>query len=74
MYISVDVDIDDVLCEVSTSNLIAELKSRDYKDSDCFVPSLDLELLERIHRNRLLGEDYQFELDKLLRDVLGKAI
>jgi hypothetical protein len=74
MYISVDVDVDDVLCEVSTRDLISELKSRDYKDSDYFVPSLDLELLERIHRNRLLGKDYQYELDKLLRDVLGKAI
>jgi hypothetical protein len=74
MYISVDVDIDDVLCEVSTSDLIGELKSRDYKPSEIFVPSLDLELLERIHQSRLLGRDYDTDLDNLLRDVLGKAV
>lgn len=74
MYISVDVDVDDVLCEVSTSDLVSELKSRDYKDADYFVPSLDMELLERIHRSRLLGKDYQIDLDNLLRDVLGKAL
>lgn len=74
MYIRVDVDIDDVLCEVSTSDLISELKSRDLKDSDYFVPSLDLELLQRIHQSRLTGKDYQVDLDNLLRDVLGKAI
>jgi hypothetical protein len=74
MYISVDVDIDDVLCEVKTSDLIAELKSRDYKDSEVFVPSLDMELLEKIHQSRLFGRDYQVDLDNLLRDVLGKAL
>jgi hypothetical protein len=74
MYISVDVDVDDVLCEITTSNLISELKSRDYKPSEIFVPSLDMELLERIHQSRLLGRDYEVDLDNLLRDVLSKAI
>ena len=74
MYISVDVDVDDVMPEISTADLIAELKSRDYKDADYFVPSLDLELLERIHQSRLLGRDYEVDLDNLLRDVLGKAL
>jgi hypothetical protein len=74
MYISVDVDIDDVMPEISTADLIAELKTRDYKDSEVFVPSLDMELLEKIHQSRLFGRDYQVDLDNLLRDVLGKAI
>jgi hypothetical protein len=74
MYISVDVDVDDVLCEVSTSDLIGELKSRDYNTSEYFLPSLDLDLVARIHQSKLLGRDYETDLDNLLRDVLGKAI
>jgi hypothetical protein len=75
MYISVDVDVDEVLNEIDTDDLILELKSRG-EDYNTYGVDTDAMrgLLEKIYQNRRLGKDYQAELDKLIYGVLGKVI
>ena len=73
MYIRVDVDADEVLNEIDTEDLIAELESRGREPSGVCT-SAGVELLEKIYLNRRLGKDYQAELDKLIYTVLGKIV
>jgi hypothetical protein len=73
MYIRVDVDADEVLNEIDTEDLIAELESRGREPSGV-VTGESIQLLEKIYQNRRLGKDYQAELDKLIYGVLGKVI
>ena len=73
MYIRVDVDADEVLNEIDTEDLIAELESRGREPSGVYT-SESVQLLEKIYLNRRVGKDYQAELDKLIYGVLGKVI
>jgi hypothetical protein len=75
MYVRVDVDVDDLLDEVDTDDLIAELKRRGEDYNTHGVDGDDMrELLEKIYLNRRVGKDYQAELDKLIYGVFGKVI
>jgi len=68
VYTEVEVDID--LSEFETTDLVEELETRgvvaDNGDSK--------ELIEQIWLKRRLGKDFTEELDKLLYNVLGRAI
>ena len=71
MYKTVEVEVDVVLSDFDTEDLIEELESRgsaplDYGD--------DKELLEAIYQKRRLGNDYQAELDRLIWLGLGKIV
>ena len=74
--VSVDVDLDDVLCNIATDDLIDELKSRDNLSPN--VSGLDgstnLQILDTIHQKRRLNQNYQLELDMLIYNVLGKIL
>ena len=74
--VSVDVDLDDVLCNIDTDDLIDELKSRDNLSPN--VAGLDgstnLQILDTIHQKRRLNQNYQLELDMLIYNVLGKIL
>ena len=77
MYIRTDVeiDVDDVLPDVDTDDLIAELKRRG-EDYNTYGVDADAMrgLLETIYLNRRVGKDYQAELEKLIYGVLGKIV
>ena len=74
--VSVDVDLDDVLCNIATDDLIDELKIRDNFSPN--VSGLDgstnLQILDTIHQKRRLNQNYQLELDMLIYNVLGKIL
>jgi hypothetical protein len=75
MYVNVDIDVDEVLSEIDTEDLISELKSRGSEYNTYGVAThCQRGLLEMIYQNRRLGKDYQAELDKLIYGVLGKVI
>lgn len=73
MYIRVDVDADEVLGEIGTEDLIAELESRGRQVAGVCT-STGVGLIETIYLNRRVGKDYQAELDKLIYAVLGKIV
>jgi hypothetical protein len=68
VYTEVEVDID--LSEFDTADLVEELETRGvatgHGDSK--------ELIEQIWMKRRLGKDFTEEIDKLLYNVLGRAI
>ena len=70
-YVTVQVDADEILEELTDEELISELKSRgkDYNDPDKMK-----EVLQTLYEKRRLGEDYQSELDELIYGILGKII
>lgn len=75
-YITVDVDLDDILPEFDTDDLIAEIKSRQDDDAalDFAVPYAVKTLIRTIYENRRLGKDYQAELDNLIYVTLGNVL
>jgi hypothetical protein len=74
--VSVDVDLDVVLGDIDTDELIDELKSRG--DLPSMMEGLDgstnLQILDTIHQKRRLNQNYQLELDMLIYNVLGKIL
>lgn len=70
MYKTIEVEVDVVLSDFDTEDLIEELESRGfanfYRDGK--------ELTEAIYQKRRLGQDYQAELDQLIWSGLGKII
>lgn len=72
---TVDVDIDDVLSDIDTDDLIKELEGRgmDYNTTGVDGDAMR-DLLEQLWLKRRNGVDYQNELDKLIYNVLGKVI
>ena len=75
-YITVDVDLDDILPEFDTDDLIAEIRSRQDSDAgiDFAVPYEVKILIRTIYENRRLGKDYQTELDNLIYVTLGNVL
>jgi hypothetical protein len=78
IYTEVSVDIDDILDEIDTDDLVDELKRRriDYNTEDVEGDAMREvhEVLEKIWLKRREGKDYQRELDRLIYDVLGKIV
>jgi hypothetical protein len=73
--VSVDVDLDDIIEDFDTDDLIAELERRgaDY-NTEGVDGDLNRGILETIHQKRRLGKDYQTELNELIYNVLGKIV
>jgi len=70
---SVYVDVD--LSEFDTDDLIEELEHRGYDYNTKGVDGdVMRQLLEEIWYKRRLNKDYQQELDRLIWEVLGKAV
>lgn len=66
MYHTVGVEID--LEEFTTQELLEELESRNVtRDQD-----FDSDLLTKIYEKRIMGVDYQRELDELIWQRLGR--
>jgi len=70
-YVTVDVDIDTIMDEISTEDLVEELERRSRMDYGFDNPK---ELVEKIHQKRRLNQNYQAELDTLIYSVLGKFV
>lgn len=73
--VDIDIDVNDILEEVDTENLIEELERRgiDYNTKDVDADEMR-STLESIWLKRRLQQDYQQELDALIYGVLGKVI
>lgn len=72
---SVDVDVDDLLDEIDTEDLITELERRGNDYNTQYVDSNEARLkLTKIWELRRQGKDYDKELDELIYYVLGKVI
>ena len=69
-YVTVEVEVD--LSEFDTDDLIEELEQREMDFNTKYVDG-DL-LLETIWQKRRIGQDYQRELDDLIKGVLGKVV
>lgn len=70
-----DVEVDVELSEFDTEDLIEELESRGHmisKEGD--YETDNQELLTTIWEKRRTNKDYQFELDRLIYNVLGRVI
>lgn len=75
MWVSVDVDADDVIREVDTDYLVEELERRGHDYNSRFADSdLALQQLTMIYEKRRLGKPFDEELDGLIYNVLGKII
>lgn len=72
---SVDVDVDDLLDEIDTEDLITELERRGNDYNTRYIDADEArEKLEKIWLLRREGKQYDRELDQLIYYVLGKAI
>jgi len=69
-YTTVDVEID--LDDFTTEDLVEELERRNAYRQE--LPGELIEQLAHIHHARLCGQPWEEELDRFLRDTLGKAI
>lgn len=69
-YTTVEVEID--LDDFTTEDLVEELKHRNAYQKE--LPDEFLEQLSHIHHARLCGQPWEDDLDRFLRDVLGRAI
>jgi hypothetical protein len=71
----VEVDLEEVLEELDTDELIEELERRgvDYNTNGVDGDEMR-EVLDQIWQKRRIGQDYQAQLDKLIYGVLGKVI
>ena len=69
VYTEVEVDID--LSEFDTADLVEELETRGVSNGR---GDSSKELIEQIWLKRRLGKDFAEEVDKLLYNVLGRAI
>jgi hypothetical protein len=68
-YTTVDVEIN--LDDFETEDLINELERR---SGVMQLPGEVIEILSKIHRARLLGYPWEDDLDRFLKDTLGRAI
>lgn len=72
---SVDVDVDDLIDEIDTEDLITELERRGNDYNTRYIdPDEARQKLEKIWLLRRGGKQYDKELDDLIYYVLGKAI
>ena len=72
---SVDVDVCDLLEEVDTEDLIAELERRGNDYNTQFIdPDQARDKLTKIWMLRRVGKSYEKELDDFIYYVLGKVI
>ena len=69
-YTTVDVEID--LDDFTTEDLVEELKHRNAYQQE--LPGEIIEQLAHIHHARLCGQPWEDDLDRFLRDTLGRAI
>lgn len=69
-YTTVEVEVD--LDDFTTEDLIEELKHRGAYQQE--QPEEIIEQLAHIHRARLCGQPWEDDLDRLLKDILGRAI
>jgi hypothetical protein len=72
IYTEVEVDVD--LADFNTSDLVQELESRGWIDTDNTSITNSTEILRLIHQKRRTGQDYQTELDQLIWCGLGKVV
>lgn len=70
-WTTVDVEID--LDDFTTEDLARELERRNALPS-CRLPDNVIEQLDHIHRARLCGQPWEDDLDRFLKDTLGRAI
>ena len=74
-YVNTQVEVDDVLDELSDDELIDELKRRGNDYNTQFVDGDKMkEVLQSLYEKRRVGKDYQSELDELIYGILGKVI
>lgn len=72
---SVDVDLDDMLEEIDTDELINELERRgNYYNTQYIDADEARQKLTKIWELRRVGKDYNKELDDLIYYVLGKVV
>jgi hypothetical protein len=69
--ISIEVDIDDVMDQISDEDLIDEVRARDISQLGVEPEELDAKLSE-IHYLRENGKDYQRELSEYIWQRIGK--
>ena len=69
-YTTVEVEVN--LDDFTTEDLVEELKHRDAYQQG--LPDEFLEQLAHIHQARLCGQPWEDDLDRFLRDTLGRAI
>jgi hypothetical protein len=73
--VDVDIDIDEILKDLTDDEIIDELKSRGKDYNLNFVdPDKMKEVLLSLYEKRRIGKDYQSELDELIYGILGKII
>jgi hypothetical protein len=70
-WTTVDVEIN--LDDFTTEDLVRELELRDALPSRR-LPDTVIEQLDHIHRARLCGQPWEDDLDRFLKDTLGRAI
>ena len=68
-YTTVEVEVN--LDDFETEDLIEELERRSGMTE---LPGEVREILSKIHRSRLTGQPWEDDLDRFLKDVLGRAI
>lgn len=73
MYITVDIDLDEVLPELSTEDLIEELRNRDEEVYEFDSGDIN-HLVTAIWLKKRVGVDYTEELDELIYRVIGKIV
>ena len=75
MYVEIDIDPEDVLSELSTDELINEIKRRGYSYNTTFLDADEArQLLETVWLLKREGKDYNKALDQLIYYVLGKIV
>ena len=74
-YVNVHVDDLDILEELDTDDILAELKRRGYDYNTQHVDGEEMrQVLQSLYEKRRVGKDYQAELDQLIYGILGKII
>ena len=68
-YTTVEVEVN--LDDFETEDLVKELERRSGMTE---LPGEVKKILSRIHQARLTGQHWEDELDRFLKDVLGRAI
>jgi hypothetical protein len=70
-WTTVDVEVN--LDDFATEDLVEELEQRNALPTQR-LPDAVIEQLDHIHRARLCGQPWEDDLDRFLKDVLGRAI
>ena len=70
-YTTVEVEIN--LDDFTTEDLVEELRHRGVADRQELSEEI-IEQLTRIHHARLCGQSWEDDLDRFLKDTLGRAI